>query len=63
MKYKVLDQVLFVVNRCACNGGGDSEMHGQIIGYIPDQHGGWYQVSTSSGVYYSREEKILSKVA
>ena len=58
--YKVNDTVLARIARCACVGGGHSEIHGLIIGFIPDQFNGWYQVSTSNGVHYVRPEDILS---
>lgn len=63
MIYKVADKVIAKIARCACVGGGYTEIDGQIIGIIADQHGDWYQVSTSSGVHYVRYENILSTSA
>jgi len=57
--YKVGDQVLFRQHRCACVGGGITEQIGAIVGFIGDQFGGWWQVSTHTGVYYVRETDII----
>lgn len=57
---KVGDQVTAVIARCQCVGGGTTQVQGQVIGFVADNQGGWWQVSTSSGVHYVREANIVS---
>jgi hypothetical protein len=56
---KVGDQVIARIARCQCVGGGTTEIEGQIIGFVADNVGGWWQISTSSGVHYVREKDIV----
>lgn len=58
--YKVGDNIIAKIARCQCVGGGFTEIHGQIIGFVPDNQGGWWQVSTTQGVHYVREKDIVS---
>jgi hypothetical protein len=54
------DQVIAKISRCQCVGGGFTQVQGQLIGFVLDNHGGWWQVSTSSGVHYVRELDIIT---
>lgn len=60
---KVSDYVTARIARCACVGGGNTEVQGQLIGFIPDNNGGWWQVNTPTGVHYVRTENISSTPA
>lgn len=52
--------VIFRMKRCACVGGGITEMDGTIIGITPaDAYGGWFQVSSSQGVHYIRDHDVV----
>ena len=57
------DNVTARIARCQCVGGGFTEVQGPIIGFIADNMGGWWQISTSSGVHYVRTDNILSPPA
>ena len=56
---KVGDQVTATIQRCQCVGGGTTQIQGQIIGFVADNIGGWWQVSTPQGVHYVREKDIV----
>lgn len=60
--YKVGDTVIAKIARCQCVGGGFTEVHGLLIGFIPDNQGGWWQVSTNTGVQYVREQNLVSPI-
>lgn len=57
--FKVGDNVTGVIQRCQCVGGGTTQIQGQLIGFVADAHGGWWQLSTSSGVHYVREKDLV----
>lgn len=57
--YKVGNQVVFRQHRCACVGGGITEQIGSIIGFINDPFGGWWQISTATGVFYTRSDDVI----
>ena len=59
---KVGDQVYAKIARCQCVGGGFTEVQGQVIGFVADAQGGWWQLSTTSGVHYVREKDIVGQV-
>lgn len=57
--YNIRDNVLFVIHRCPCVGGGTTELIGPIVGIIEDKHGPWYQINTPSGIQYVRGSDII----
>lgn len=59
MNWTLNDNVMFIQQRCACDGGGSTEQKGTIIGTVPDNFGIWYQISTSNGVFYARAADII----
>lgn len=56
--YKIGDNVLFIIHRCPCIGGGITELVGPIVGILEDPHGPWYQINTLSGIQYVRGSDI-----
>lgn len=56
---KVGDFVTAKIARCQCVGGGMTEVQGQLIGFVSDAHGGWWQINSASGVHYVREVDII----
>lgn len=51
--------VVAKIQRCACTGGGFTEVEGPIIGIINNTTGPWYQINTPNGVVVVSHNNIL----
>ena len=57
------DKVLYKQQRCACVGGGWTELHGTIVGTIDSPNGKFYKVTTDyQGTFVVPSTSIIALV-
>ena len=57
--YQVNQQVIAKIQRCACTGGGHSEVIGVIIGFVDAPNGRWAQIAYDGGIATTKETDII----
>lgn len=57
--YQINQQLLFRSEKCACTGGGFTELMGTLVGIVQAPNGPWYQINTQEGVKTVQQDKIV----